>query len=195
MMFPNVCTFVFFVFFLPLSQNILCLSLLLSVLLLFYLFLFLFSLFSSHWLGRASPPVSWRPCPSGQPWRRPMGPLPCLTAACSSTNRPWPACSFSSRLLSSHQVWLRQRLARGCPDRSNPASCLAVVGQSARWQDRFGCFTSSGVRLNLKQRVSAGQQNAFRREDESELCALCFVWRCMGCGVFLFTNCLNNNVF
>lgn len=110
------------------------------------------------WLGRASPPVSWPLCPSGQPWRRPMGPLPCLTAACSSTNRPWPACSFSSRLLSYHQVWLRQRLARGCPDQSNPASCLAVVGQSARWQDRFGCFISFGVRLNFKQRVSEGQQ-------------------------------------
>lgn len=100
--------------------------------------LLLFPIFFSGWLGRASPPASWPPCPSGQPWRRPMGPLPCLTPACSSTNRPWPACSFSSRLLSSHQVWLRQRPARGCPDRSNPASCLAVVGQSGRWQDRFG---------------------------------------------------------
>lgn len=186
-MFANVCTFCFFSF-LPLSQNILCLSLPLSVLLL------LFFLSSSRWLGRASPPASWPPCPSGQPWTRPMGPLPCLTAACSSTNRPWPACSFSSRLLSSHQVWLRQRPARGCPDQSNPASCLAVVGQSARWQDRFGCFTSSGVRLKLRQRVSEGQPWR-ESEDERELCALCFEWRCMGCGLFLFTNRLKEFFF
>lgn len=134
-MFSNVCTFFFFFFFFRfflLSQHIPS--------------IFPFLCPSSGWPGRASPPVSWPPCPSGQPWRRPTGPLPCLTAACSSTSRPWPACSFSSRLLSSHQVWLRQRAARGCPAQSSPASCLAVVGQSGRWQDRFGCFTSSGVK-------------------------------------------------
>lgn len=140
--FSNVCTFVFvFVFFIfffclfPKTPSLflfLCLSSYSSS-------SSLFPLFFSGWLGRASPPASWPPCPSGQPWRRPMGPLPCLTPACSSTNRPWPACSFSSRLLSSHQVWLRQRPTRGCPDQSNPVSCLAVVGQSGRWQDRFGC--------------------------------------------------------
>lgn len=93
-------------------------------------FLPFFSFFSfSHWLGRASPPVSWPPCPSGQPWRRPMGPLPCLTPACSSTNRPWPACSFSSRLLSSHQVWLRERPPRGCLDQSNLAPAWLGLGK------------------------------------------------------------------
>lgn len=61
------------------------------------------------WLDRASPLVSWLPCLSGQPWTRPTGPLPCLTLACSSTNKLWPACSFSSRLLSFHQVWLQKQ--------------------------------------------------------------------------------------
>lgn len=69
------------------------------------------------WLGRALPPASWPPCPSGQPWRKLTGPLPCLTPACSSTNRPWPTCSFNSRLRSSHQVWLAMRPPRGRVDK------------------------------------------------------------------------------
>lgn len=38
--------------------------------------------------------------------KKPMVPHTCSTLACSSTNRPWPTCSFSSRLLSCRQVWL-----------------------------------------------------------------------------------------
>lgn len=145
----------FFVFFLPLSNTpSLSLSfprtsLSLSTSVLCFLFLFFFTL--SHWppsvwLGRASPLMSWLPCPSGQPWRRPMGPLPCLTPACSSTNRPWPACSFSSRLLSSHQVWPPKQPPlvlwppRGCLDQSNLAPAWAGGGQSGRFStEQFGC--------------------------------------------------------
>lgn len=84
----------------------------------------------SVWMGRASPLVSWLPSQSGQPWRRPTGPLLCLTPACSSTSRPWPACSFSSRLLFSHQVWTTKKPSQvlsppsGCLDPSKPASAM-----------------------------------------------------------------------
>lgn len=167
-MLSNLCTFCFcFFLFFPLSQHSLSSS----------------SSSSSGWLGRASPPASWPPCPSGQPWRRPMGPLPCLTVACSSTSRPWPACSFNSRLLSSHQVRLRQRAARGGPDPSNPASCLAEVGQSGRWQDRFGCFPSSGVKTRESAQGSRGISSTFKGFQKGKL-GESFVWCCMGCGVF-----------
>lgn len=109
------------------------LSLFLSLFLYYYYFISLRP--PSIWLGRASPLMSWLPCPSGQPWRRPTGPLPCLTPACSSTNRPWPACSFSSRLLSSHQVWLPKQPPlelwppRGCLDQSNLAPAWLGLGK------------------------------------------------------------------
>lgn len=102
----------FFVFFPPFFasfQHIISLSsthLFLFLCLSFFTFFLLCHWPPSFWPGRASLLVSWLPCPSGQPWRRPTGPLPCLTPACSSTNRPWPTCSFSNRPLSSHQVWL-----------------------------------------------------------------------------------------
>lgn len=107
----------------------------------FFIFFFTFCLtdLPHVWLGRASPLMSWLPCPSGQPWRRPTGPLPCLTPACSSTNRPWPACSFSSRLLSSHQVWLTKQpplvlwAPRGGLDQCDPAPAWLVVDCRAVW--------------------------------------------------------------
>lgn len=131
-MISNVCTFfVFFPVFClfpkhPLSFFHAPLFLPMSV---FFIYFFLSHWPSLFWLGRASPLISWLPCPSGQPWRKPMGPLPCLTPACSSTNRPWPACSFSSRLLSSHQVWLRKQPPRGCLDQSNLAPAWLGLGK------------------------------------------------------------------